>query len=62
MDKTDIQFREAREYVCFGESRVQALIGDAVAVEHDAVAIPEGEAFRPRLQGHECDKTKCPNQ
>src|SRR5439155_3397712 len=61
MDKTDIQFREAREYVCFSESRVQALIRDAVAVEHDPVAILEGKVFRTGLQGDACDKTKCPN-
>src|SRR5436190_12224791 len=49
MDKTDIQFRETREDVGFSESRVQALIRDAIAVEHDPVALLEGKTFRPDL-------------
>src|SRR5204863_9396809 len=61
MDKTDIPFRESRDDVCFHESRVQALIRDAVAVEHDPVSVLERKAFRPALQGDECDKTNCPN-
>ena len=62
MDKTDVQFRKPRQHVRFGESRVEALIRNAVAIEHDPVAILEGKVFRPGLQGDECDKPKRPNE
>ena len=41
MDQADVGVREARHDVSFGEGGVEALIGDAVAEEDNAVAIAE---------------------
>jgi hypothetical protein len=44
MDESDLSVRETRNDVRFGEDCVEALVRDAVAVEYDAVPIPEIEA------------------
>jgi len=53
VDKTNIHFREAGDHVGFGEGGVKALIGDAVAVKHDPVAVLERKVFRPSVRSGE---------
>ena len=43
VDEGDVELGEARDHVGFGESGVEPLIGDAVAVEDHAVAFVERE-------------------
>src|SRR5579872_1341495 len=41
MHESNVHRGEARQYVGFGEGRVKALVGDAVAVKDDGVAVFE---------------------
>ena len=46
--EVDAQRRETREHVSLGEGRIQALVGDAVAIKHHRVAILQGKVLRCR--------------